>query len=56
MIFKAKVTHNADSGCLLGAKQVCNHIGTDEIGGGVFLAILSDFKCYVCGIKLKVIW
>ena len=24
--------------------------------GGAFLAILSDFKCYVCGIKLKVIW
>ena len=36
MIWKEKVARHVDFGCLLGAKQACNHIVRNEIRGGVF--------------------
>ena len=34
MIWKEKVARHVDFGCLLGAKQACNHIVRNEIRGG----------------------
>ena len=44
MIWKEKVARHVDFGCLLGAKQACNHIVRNEIRGGGVLRYSNLFQ------------